>query len=93
MMFSENSLQTQKPLSNLKRSALRVWESLSDSKKELGKKIWSVITYKWKWQIAMNAGFMMFWLLDRTIPAIHQFDMNLLTSLPIPEWALSYFSG
>ena len=92
-MLSENPLSKQKPLSNLKKLALKVWQNLSGPQKELAKKIWSVITYKWKWQIAMNASFMMFWLLDRTNPTMHEFDMKLLTSLPIPQWALSYFNA
>tara|TARA_B100000131_G_C18111225_1_gene609658 strand:- start:1812 stop:2096 length:285 start_codon:yes stop_codon:yes gene_type:complete len=92
MMFSENQLYSNKQLADTKKSLLIKWNELDDSKKELAKKIWSVITYKWRWQIAMNAPFMLIWLLDRSIPAVHKFDMRLIASLPIPQW-LSMFMG
>ena len=60
------------------------WSNLSDSQQEILKKIWSVLTYKWQWQIILNAPFLVIWMLDETIPAVHAFDMKLITSLPIP---------
>ena len=60
------------------------WLNLSDSKKNILKKIWMIITYKWQWQIILNAPFLVIWILDQTIPAVHSFDMNLISSLPIP---------
>tara|TARA_B100000945_G_scaffold194466_1_gene156217 strand:- start:283 stop:564 length:282 start_codon:yes stop_codon:yes gene_type:complete len=66
------------------------WSNLSDKQKSILKKIWSVLTYKWQWQIILNAPFLVFWILDQTIPAIHSFDMQLISSLPIPTIIKTY---
>ena len=60
------------------------WLNLSDSQQSIVKKIWSILTYKWQWQIILNAPFLVIWILDQTIPAVHSFDMQLISSLPIP---------
>ncbi len=60
------------------------WSNLSENKKSILKKIWSILTYKWQWQIILNAPFFVIWILDQTIPAVHSFDMQLISSLPIP---------
>ena len=60
------------------------WLNLSDSQRSILKKIWSILTYKWQWQIILNAPFLIIWILDQTIPAVHSFDMQLISSLPIP---------
>ena len=60
------------------------WFSLSDSQQAIFKKIWMILTYKWQWQVILNAPFLVIWILDQTIPAVHSFDMNLISSLPIP---------
>ena len=60
------------------------WSSLSDSQQEIFKKIWMILTYKWQWQIILNAPFLVILILDKTIPAVHSFDMKLISSLPIP---------
>ena len=60
------------------------WSNLSDAKRAILKKIWSILTYKWQWQIILNAPFLVIWILDRTIPAVHSFDMKLISSIPIP---------
>ena len=60
------------------------WSNLSDSQKSILKKMWAVLTYKWQWQIILNAPFLIIWVLDQTIPAVHSFDMKLIASLPIP---------
>ena len=60
------------------------WSNLSDSQKAVLKKIWMILTYKWQWQIILNAPFLVIWILDQTIPAVHSFDMQLISSLPIP---------
>ena len=60
------------------------WLNLSDNQKSFLKKIWSILTYKWQWQIILNAPFLVIWILDQTIPAIHTFDMQMISSLPIP---------
>ena len=61
-----------------------IWSKLSDKQQSILKKIWSILTYKWQWQIILNAPFLVIWLLDQTIPAVHAFDMQLISSLPIP---------
>ena len=60
------------------------WSNLSESQQAILKKIWMILTYKWQWQIILNAPFLIIWILDTTIPAVHSFDMNLISSLPIP---------
>ena len=61
------------------------WLNLSDTQKAILKKVWMILTYKWQWQIILNAPFLVIWILDQTIPAVHSFDMNLISSLPIPK--------
>ena len=92
-------MQSQGDLSKLsfqeqvKKSASNRWESLSDKQKAYAKRAWSVITYKWRWQIAMNIPYLLIFLLDRSIPAVHQFDIQLLSSItskiPIPAFISS----
>ncbi len=60
------------------------WSRLSEKQQSILKKIWSILTYKWQWQIILNAPFLVIWILDQTIPAVHSFDMKLISSLPIP---------
>ncbi len=60
------------------------WSNLSDSQQAILKKIWTILTYKWQWQIILNAPFLMVWILDQTIPAVHTFNIKLISSLPIP---------
>ena len=66
------------------------WSNLSDKQKSILKKIWSILTYKWQWQIILNAPFLVFWILDQTIPAVHSFNMELISSLPIPMIIKTY---
>ncbi len=89
-------MQSQSGLSGLglygyiKNAAGSKWESLSSRQKAYAKKAWGIITYKWKWQIAMNIPYLGIFLLDRTIPAVHQFDVALIamitSKLPIPSF-------
>lgn len=78
----------------IKQSLAKKWESLTDRQKKYAKKIWGVMTYKWRWQIAMNVPYLGIFLLDRTIPAVHQFDMAILATimskLPIPAFMASW---
>ena len=60
------------------------WSNLSDYQTAILKKVWMVLTYKWKWQIILNAPFLVIVILDQTIPSVHSFDMKLISSLPIP---------
>ena len=64
--------------------------NLSQTQQSILKKIWQILTYKWQWQIALNTPFLVIWILDKNIPSVHQFDMQILHSLPIPEWAYSF---
>ena len=68
----------------VKPSLQDFWSNLSENQKSILKKIWSILTYKWQWQIILNAPFLVIWILDQTIPAVHSFDMQLISSLPIP---------
>ena len=61
-----------------------LWSNLSEKQRSILKKLWSILTYKWQWQIILNAPFLVIWILDQTIPAVHSFDMQLISSLPIP---------
>ena len=71
------------------------WEKLSPQQKKYARKVLGILTYKWRWQIAMNIPYLGIFLLDRTIPAVHQFDMELLaliaSKLPIPAFISSWF--
>ena len=66
------------------------WSNLSESQQSILKKIWSILTYKWQWQIILNAPFLVIWALDQTIPAVHTFDMQLISSLPLPTIIKTY---
>ena len=66
------------------------WSELSENQKSILKKIWSILTYKWQWQVILNAPFLVIWLLDQTVPAVHSFDMRLVSSLPIPMIIKTY---
>ncbi len=66
------------------------WSNLSESQQSILKKIWSILTYKWQWQIILNAPFLLIWVLDQTIPAVHSFDKQLISSLPIPMMIKTY---
>ena len=48
-------------------------------------KIWRIVTWRWKLQSAINAPFGVLWVADKTIPAVHQLDMSLLTAMHA-EW-------
>ena len=65
------------------------WENLDGSQKLVLIKIWKVLTYKWQLQILFNLPFLIWWLLDVSIVKVHEFDLNLLSYLNLPDWALS----
>jgi len=67
-----------------------LWSNLSQTQQSLLKKFWQILTYKWQWQIALNSPFLIIWILDKNIPSVHEFDMQILQSLPIPEWVYSF---
>ena len=66
------------------------FSNLNESQRSILKKVWQILTYKWQWQIVLNSPFLILWILDKNIPSVHQFDMKLLHSIPIPEWAYSF---
>ncbi|GCE65889.1 hypothetical protein OMCYN_01835 [cyanobiont of Ornithocercus magnificus] len=49
------------------------------------RKIISIITWRWKTQVALNLPFVLLWVADKTNPSVHAFDMRLLTNLHA-EW-------
>ena len=78
-------------INRVNRNLQDFWGNLSENKQSILKKIWSILTYKWQWQIILNAPFLVIWVLDQTIPAVHSFDMQLISSLPIPMIIKTYF--
>ncbi len=93
-MQSQSGFSESDPQARIKLFAVRNWERLTDRQKNYAKKVWGVITYKWRWQIAMNVPYLAIFILDRSIPAVHQFDMALLATItskvPIPAFLSSW---
>ena len=96
-MQSQGALSEFRFFKQSKQVAFDKWETLSDRQKKYASKAWSVITYKWRWQIALNIPYLMIFVLDRSIPAVHKFNMDLLSSLmaklPIPEFLSSMIAA
>ena len=80
-MQSETPLSEISATAPIKQFAISNWERLTDTQKNYAKKVWGVLTYKWRWQIAMNVPYLVIFLLDRLIPSVHQFDMELLATI------------
>ena len=87
-MSTPDSLDTESK--NLLNLMLKNWEELDDSLKTKLIKIWSVLTYKWQLQILFNIPFLLWWVLDKSISKVHQFDATILNYLNLPDWALSF---
>ena len=83
-MDSKSAADTNSFIYQVNSNLQEFWLNLSESQRSILKKIWAVLTYKWQWQVILNAPFLVIWVLDQTIPAVHSFDMNLISSLPIP---------
>ncbi len=66
------------------------WENLDESQKHILTKIWKILTYKWQLQILFNLPFLLWWLMDKSITKIHDFDTTMISYLNIPKWALSF---
>ena len=90
-MDSQASADKNGIINRIKRNLQDFWGNLSENQQSILKKIWSILTYKWQWQIILNAPFLVIWVLDQTIPAVHSFNMQLISSLPIPMIIKSYF--
>ena len=86
-------MNTPDSLNNKPRNFLNLiiynWNNLEQSQKSVLIKIWRVLTYKWQLQILFNLPFLLWWLMDRTILKVHEFDLKLLSYLNLPDWALS----
>ena len=83
-MDSKSAIETKSFIYQLNSNLEDFWLNLNDTQKAIFKKIWMILTYKWQWQIILNAPFLVIWILDQTIPSVHSFDRNLISSLPIP---------
>ena len=88
-MQSKYSIKNDILISRAKDYGNFKWSSLTDNQRTILKKFWGILTYKWRWQIAMNIPYLAIFVLDRTIPSVHKFDMALIASvtsrLPIPD--------
>ena len=86
-------MNTPDSLNNKPRNFLNLiiynWNNLEQSQKSVLIKIWRVLTYKWQLQILFNLPFLFWWLMDRTILKVHEFDLKILSYLNLPDWALS----
>ena len=93
-MNSQGSIKESSIKDRLTSFANQRWDYLSDKQKGIAKKAWGMITYKWRWQLAMNIPYLAILLLDRTIPSVHQYNMAILSSvaakLPNPAFISSY---
>ena len=93
-MQSQGGLADIDSLERIKQFSEKKWEALTDRQKKYAKKSWAVMTYKWRWQIAMNIPYLAIFLLDRSVPAVHKFDIALLATitskLPIPAFMSSW---
>ena len=65
------------------------WEKLDESQKTVLIKIWRVLTYKWQLQILLNLPLLIWWVLDKSLTKVHNFDLTILNYLNLPEWALA----
>mgnify|MGYP001373910363 CR=1 FL=1 len=83
-MNSQSAADKNNFINKVNSNLQNFWSNLSEKQKSILKKLWAILTYKWQWQILLNAPFLLIWILDQTIPAVHSFDMQLISSLPIP---------
>ena len=63
----------------------KLWFSSAVIKNPIFQKAWKVITWRWRLQLAINAPLGLLWVADKTNPAVHAFDMSVLTALHA-EW-------
>ena len=89
-MQTQTSIKETKSSSQVQDFFISKWQNLDENNKSVLKKIWNVISYKWKWQIALNLPFLLIWIADKSIPSVHQFNLNLINSAPLPEWIANY---
>ena len=89
-MDSQTATNRKGVINKVNSNLQNFWSNLSEKQQSILKRIWSILTYKWQWQIILNAPFLVIWALDQTIPAVHSFDMQLISSLPIPMIIKTY---
>ena len=87
-MNSTDSLNSQSK--NIFKNIVKNWENLDKSQKTFLTKIWRVLTYKWKLQILLNLPFLIWWGLDKSIAEVHELDVNIVSYLNLPEWAVKF---
>ena len=87
-MNTPDSIKTESK--NLLNVISKNWEELDESLKSKLTKIWSVLTYKWQLQILFKLPFLLWWVIDKSFPKVHEFDMTILNYLNLPKWALSF---
>ena len=85
-MLSNKRVSTFIAAAELKEFAQSRWGQLNNMQKNILIKSWKMITYKWQWQIALNSVFLLVWLLDANIQAVHNFDLKIMALLPIKNW-------
>ena len=86
-MNTPDSLNTESK--NFFNLIIKNWEELDDSLKTKLIKIWRVLTYKWQLQILFNLPFLIWWVLDKSFPKVHEFDSYIISYLNLPDWVLS----
>ena len=86
----KNAESIAKTNNNFFNLVVKNWDNLDDTSKSVLIKIWKVLTYKWQLQILFNLPFLLLWILDYSLPAVHEFDINLINSLNLPEWLISF---
>ena len=89
-MQSSSSITNTGIQEQVKSFRAKTWEELNDQQKIMVKRAWGLLTYKWQWQIALNAPFMIIWILDRLVPSVHKYNMELLKALELPNWLYSW---
>ena len=87
-MNTPDSLNTESK--NLLNLISKNWEELDDSLKTKLIKIWNVLTYKWQLQILFNLHFLIYWILDKNLESIHNFNRNFINQLNLPDWIISF---
>ena len=87
-MNTPDSLDTESK--NLLNLISNNWEELDDSLKTKLIRIWSVLTYKWQLQILFNLPFLIYWILDKNVESIHNFNRNVINQLNLPDWIISF---
>ena len=70
----------------LRQNLLAFWEHpMLRMKNPILQRIWAIITWRWRMQIALNAPFALLWVADKTNPAVHAFNMTALSAMHA-EW-------